>query len=246
VRRRGNLPAEAEDITQTFFLARLEKRRLAGLAREGGRFRAFLLTSLKNHLANEWSWDFHSFVGDRWHRFRKADRQQFLNNAYRVLLTRARQGIAIFVPEGDPDDRTRLAAFYDQTYLPETGGIHVSARQIQQVVHRVGASTQAWQEREGPEASTDAPVLYVSGDGTGIRFGAHGARCKQSGMRWSEPGAENILALRCIHPAAAEVAEYQLALQRHFRPKNLPGSSSVAAASSRCVSPRSISSKVSL
>lgn len=54
VRRRGYPPAEAEDITQAFFLALLEKHRLAGLEREGGKFRAFLLTSLKNHLANEW------------------------------------------------------------------------------------------------------------------------------------------------------------------------------------------------
>lgn len=54
VRRRGHPPAEAEDITQAFFLALLEKRRLAGLEREGGKFRSFLLTSLKNHLANAW------------------------------------------------------------------------------------------------------------------------------------------------------------------------------------------------
>jgi len=54
VRRRGYSPAEAEDLTQDFFIALLEKQRLSGLAREGGRFRAFLLTGLKNHLANHW------------------------------------------------------------------------------------------------------------------------------------------------------------------------------------------------
>lgn len=62
------------------------------------------------------TWDFNSFVGDKWQSIRKPDRQQFLKNAYRVLLTRARQGMAIFVPEGDGDDHTRKAAFYDGTY----------------------------------------------------------------------------------------------------------------------------------
>lgn len=62
------------------------------------------------------TWGFNSFVGDRWQSIRKPDRQQFLKNAYRVLLTRARQGMAIFVPEGDGDDHTRKAAFYDGTY----------------------------------------------------------------------------------------------------------------------------------
>lgn len=54
VRRRGHEPAAAEDITQDFFVALLEKQRLNGLTREGGRFRSFLLTALKNHLANDW------------------------------------------------------------------------------------------------------------------------------------------------------------------------------------------------
>jgi len=54
VRRRGHEPSAAEDITQDFFVALLEKQRLNGLKREGGRFRSFLLTALKNHLANDW------------------------------------------------------------------------------------------------------------------------------------------------------------------------------------------------
>lgn len=56
-----------------------------------------------------------------------------------------------------------------QRHLAETGGIPVSARQIQRVVQRVGESAQAWQNREGPgETTTGAPILYVSADGTGI------------------------------------------------------------------------------
>jgi hypothetical protein len=55
-----------------------------------------------------------------------------------------------------------------QRHLAETGGIEVSARQIQRVVQRVGQDAQAWQEREAQPGRCDAPVLYVSGDGTGV------------------------------------------------------------------------------
>lgn len=52
IRRRGFQIAEAQDLTQEFFARLLEKQTLAGVAREKGRFRAFLLASLKNFLAN--------------------------------------------------------------------------------------------------------------------------------------------------------------------------------------------------
>jgi Uncharacterized conserved protein (DUF2075) len=61
-------------------------------------------------------WEHWSFVGDRWQRIRKAERQAYLKNAYRVLLTRARQGMVIVVPEGDAEDRTRDVEFFDSTY----------------------------------------------------------------------------------------------------------------------------------
>lgn len=61
-------------------------------------------------------WQHHSFVGDRWQQIHKADRRLYLKNAYRVLLTRARQGMVIVVPQGAPDDPTRDPAFYDGTY----------------------------------------------------------------------------------------------------------------------------------
>ena len=54
VRRRGHDKPDAEDLTQAFFARFLEKNYLAGLAAERGRFRAFLLASLKHFLANEW------------------------------------------------------------------------------------------------------------------------------------------------------------------------------------------------
>jgi hypothetical protein len=68
-------------------------------------------------------WEHWSFVGDRWNRIKKAERKTYLKNAYRVLLTRARQGMVIVVPEGDPNDPTRKPEYYDPTfqYLSEIG-----------------------------------------------------------------------------------------------------------------------------
>ena len=45
-----------------------------------------------------------------------SDNQQYQKNAYRVLLTRARRGMIIIVPEGDETDPTRLPGNYDSTY----------------------------------------------------------------------------------------------------------------------------------
>lgn len=61
-------------------------------------------------------WEHHSFEGKRWKRVRDPMRQRYLLNAYRVLLTRARQGMVIVVPEGAPDDPTRDCAYYDPTF----------------------------------------------------------------------------------------------------------------------------------
>lgn len=68
-------------------------------------------------------WRHHSFVGNRWQHIRKVERQAYLKNAYRVLLTRARQGMVIVVPPGDAEDATRETGFYDGTfeYLRGTG-----------------------------------------------------------------------------------------------------------------------------
>lgn len=58
-----------------------------------------------------------------------------------------------------------------ELHLRETGGIAVSARQIQRVLQRVGQAAQEWQMREvQPDQCVrcDAPVFYVSADGTGI------------------------------------------------------------------------------
>jgi RNA polymerase sigma-70 factor (ECF subfamily) len=54
IRRRGNGPTEAEDLTQAFFERFLEKDFIGDLTPGLGRFRSFLLTALKHFLANEW------------------------------------------------------------------------------------------------------------------------------------------------------------------------------------------------
>lgn len=61
-------------------------------------------------------WGHFSFAGSRWQRVNAADRKMYLKNAYRVLLTRARQGMVIVVPEGDGCDPTRSPAHYDETF----------------------------------------------------------------------------------------------------------------------------------
>ena len=54
IRRRGHAAHDAQDLTQAFFARLLEKHALADLTRERGRFRSFLLASLKNFLVDEW------------------------------------------------------------------------------------------------------------------------------------------------------------------------------------------------
>ncbi len=51
-----------------------------------------------------------------WQHIHKPERQTYLKNAYRVLLTRARQGMVIVVPEGAAHDPTRKAEYYDGTF----------------------------------------------------------------------------------------------------------------------------------
>ena len=61
-------------------------------------------------------WTYNNFVGTRWQKINSDDKKLYLKNAYRVLLTRARQGMAIYVPEGDAMDDTRPPEYYDKTY----------------------------------------------------------------------------------------------------------------------------------
>lgn len=65
---------------------------------------------------SENGWAHRSFRGDKWIKIAAEERQSYQKNAYRVLLTRARQGMVICVPEGNHLDPTRKPEYYDSTY----------------------------------------------------------------------------------------------------------------------------------
>lgn len=61
---------------------------------------------------NDDEWGFNAFKGTKWQKVSKNEMRRFIINKYRVLLTRAREGMVIFVPFGDVDDPTRPPEFY--------------------------------------------------------------------------------------------------------------------------------------
>lgn len=65
----------------------------------------------KNNVFEHWN-----FKGSKWMHVHNEAQQRYLENSYRVLLTRARQGMVIYVPLGDSQDVTRTPAFYADTY----------------------------------------------------------------------------------------------------------------------------------
>ncbi|MCA8916304.1 MAG: DUF2075 domain-containing protein [Planctomycetes bacterium] len=73
--------------------------------------------------STETGWSHHDFRGKRWVNIHNKANRKYLLNAYRVLLTRARQGMVLFVPPGDAADPTRLPEMYDGTfnYLKSAG-----------------------------------------------------------------------------------------------------------------------------
>ncbi len=75
---------------------------------------------------SENEWKTFAFKGNKWQNIHSIERKKYLINAYRVLLTRARQGMVIVVPEGNSEDHTRKSEFYDSTFFYLKGiGIQV-------------------------------------------------------------------------------------------------------------------------
>src|SRR6266511_465309 len=72
--------------------------------------------ALTRDLNTAWSWLHGSIRGKAWQHIREPERQKYLKNAYRVLLTRARQGMVLVVPRGDDEDPTRNPTYYDETF----------------------------------------------------------------------------------------------------------------------------------
>lgn len=69
-----------------------------------------------NFYFNNNEWNYQSFEGSKWKAINSEIDKSYLRNAYRVLMTRARQGLIIFIPHGDNLDPTRPKELYDNTY----------------------------------------------------------------------------------------------------------------------------------
>jgi Uncharacterized conserved protein (DUF2075) len=61
-------------------------------------------------------WTYQAFKGSKWQSVNDEARRLYLKNAYRVILTRARQGMILFIPKGDKSDPTRPPYFFDDTF----------------------------------------------------------------------------------------------------------------------------------
>ncbi len=71
-------------------------------------------------------WKYQNFKGTKWQNINKEIDKEYLKNTYRVLLTRARQGMVIFIPKSSDIDHTRPKEFYDNTFeYLKTIGIQV-------------------------------------------------------------------------------------------------------------------------
>lgn len=76
-----------------------------------------------NFYHNGREWNYQNFKGSKWQNLNQDSAKNYLLNSYRVLLTRARQGMIIYVPNVDDNDATRPKDFYDKTfeYLKKCG-----------------------------------------------------------------------------------------------------------------------------
>lgn len=74
-------------------------------------------------------WNYQNFKGTKWQNIKQDIDKEYLKNTYRVLLTRARQGMVIYVPEGSDIDQTRPRIIYDFTfeYFKEIGLLDLDA-----------------------------------------------------------------------------------------------------------------------
>lgn len=71
-------------------------------------------------------WNYQNFTGTKWNNIHNTFARKYLLNTYRVLLTRARQGLVIYLPFGDETDSTRQPIYYDETFkYLKSVGIHV-------------------------------------------------------------------------------------------------------------------------
>ncbi|TBV28419.1 hypothetical protein DMZ43_05100 [Meridianimaribacter sp. CL38] len=109
----------SEDIRSSYFLEDVATEfDIQGLEID----RTCLIWGANFYLQND-DWVYQNFKGSKWQNINKEVDKEYLKNSYRVLLTRARQGMIICVPDGSDTDHTRPKNFYDNTYdyLKEVG-----------------------------------------------------------------------------------------------------------------------------
>jgi hypothetical protein len=76
------------------------------------------------------AWRHRRFHGDRWIKVGVGDRRRFIQNSYRVLMTRAREGLVIWVPGGAAEDPSRDPDAFDSTarYLSDCGAVGLTSK----------------------------------------------------------------------------------------------------------------------
>lgn len=113
----------SEDIRSSYFLEDIATEfDIQGLEID----RTCLIWGANFHLKNN-EWQYQNFKGTKWQNIKQEVSKDYLKNTYRVLLTRARQGMIIYIPEGSEIDHTRPKSFYDGTYnyLKEIGMVEL-------------------------------------------------------------------------------------------------------------------------
>lgn len=103
------------------------------------------------------SFEYFNFRGSRWEHVNHTMKTLYLKNAYRVLLTRARQGFIIFIPTGETADSTRAPAFYTGIHeylqtigIPEIGHDDI-VRSATVKADQTGSTNGAHEENESPD-----------------------------------------------------------------------------------------------
>ena len=101
-----------EDIRSSYFLEDIATEfDIQGLEID----RTCLIWGANFHLNGD-KWNYQNFKGSKWQNINQEVSKSYLKNTYRVLLTRARQGMIIFIPKGSDCDHTRPNKFYEGTY----------------------------------------------------------------------------------------------------------------------------------
>ncbi|TDQ33384.1 DNA/RNA helicase domain-containing protein [Zeaxanthinibacter enoshimensis] len=104
---------EQEDIRSSYFLEEVATEfDIQGLEIDWS-----IVTWGADLYKDQGKWVYQKFSGTAWRQMKKVNDKKYLLNTYRVLLTRARQGMVLYIPEGSTIDNTRPIRFYDQTYL---------------------------------------------------------------------------------------------------------------------------------